>query len=40
MVVWGFGSYIGFLGLGFTVDGVLGPVVSGLLVFFALGLSI
>ena len=25
--VLGLGSYIGFLGLGFSVDGVLGPVV-------------
>ena len=35
MVVWGLGSYIWFLGLGFSVDGVW-----GLLGIFWLGLSI
>ena len=29
--VLGLGSWIGFLGLGISVDGVLGPVVWGLL---------
>ena len=39
LVVWGLGSWIGFLGLGFSVDGVKGFVVgpSG---FLGLGLSI
>ena len=37
MVVCGLGSWVGFLGLGFSVDG---PVVLGFLGFLGLGLYI
>ena len=36
----GLGSRIEFLGLGFSVDGVLGPVVWGLLGFLGFRVSI